>query len=254
VSRQREATRVCKTVLEPLLAAEGFDGAFPFFSRRGKRCVECVSVSVFVRGGVRVQLGSVNLEPRRTARALEQLLASHPPPLDVRTVFLPGSSLIDTAAQVRALEVVMQGLPVRLRGEGRTFWAAHAADVAFRERLRLVSAAVAAFDAKQLAAALASMPKKEAQRCLDAVRVDRWHERSTIERVARLAPVLLEWRAPWMLGALITTSMVLKGQNTFEASSRTRRMKTAMSSSSDSVRLRSCVRVKLEAGSQVFID
>lgn len=202
MSNTAAATKIARSLLEPILLAEGFEGRWPAFHRAAKRWIETVRIDVSVRAGVVVTLGS--LPPRATLgsrTAASDVAASSG--TGARRAELGPRAWIRTPADMRALATKLGATKKRLRDEGAAFWAAHAAESAARERYVRVQEAVATGEPRRLRAALASMSRREAQAALDALHLWKWAEAPTLERLYPLADVVLDWRPPWMLAAAL---------------------------------------------------
>jgi hypothetical protein len=207
---QQQAIRVCNQILSPLFGREGFTGTFPNFHRLGTQCIECFTVSVYVRGGVQIFLGSMplraKLETRTAAQDVKRCLASNSKTTRYETI--PGPR-IGTASELRVLTTQLPKLARTVRAEGKVFWSRHDHDLVFRARFRSLEAAIVAGSASRLTSVLAPLAREDAQELLDVVRVKKWSERPTIVRTYALAPALLAWRPPWMLGGTLAAGAAL---------------------------------------------
>lgn len=203
---QAEAQRVCREVLGPALVSQGFSGAFPSWHRLGRDCVECVGVSVFVRGGVQVALGSTAWRARLDARSPARDASAC-----ARTTTLKGFVPIDSRSHLAALPAALKELARRVSREGAAFWRDHRRELAWRTLLEQISAAVEQGDARRLRALLDGARRKEAQAALDAVRVQQWHRLPGLARLLPLAPVLIAWRPPSLLGAALVVAALREG-------------------------------------------
>jgi hypothetical protein len=198
-------------VLGPLLEAEGFSGAWPYWHRSGREAIECVIGSAMHRGGVQIHLGTVPSRARLDAKSAQADARATQTPTGRYTMVLQLS--IETAAHVRALEGRLRELGETLRrGEGKAFFAAHASDLRFRAQRAEVSAALDAGSVARLRRALAPLSPREAQRLLDAANVPRWHAPGVTAKAFRLFPVLRQHRPPWLLGALACAGGVEAGR------------------------------------------
>jgi len=207
VSNQTAATRVCKDILEPGLRRAGFEGTFPAFHRLGKQSVETVFISIYVRGGVEITLGSVPLRAKLALRTAKSDVASTVP--DARREALKLRAQIFTAADMRALPAKLTKLLAQVKQQGATFWARHDGDLVERQERSTVAAAIESADPRRLKLALAALTKRRAQTILDQHHIHHWHERATILRLYAVAPVLSSWRPPWMLGSVLAAGAAL---------------------------------------------
>jgi hypothetical protein len=211
MSRQREAIKTVARVLEPLLERAGFEGRFPAYHRLGKRCVECLYVAVYVRGGASLYVGAV--PPRttlgRSAASDAKAFMSGSRVPGVQSQMVAGSLLIDTAAQVRALDRALPALFKRALATGRKLWAEYEDIQSARARDEAVVVAIGSGSAARLTEVLAGMSRKEAQEALDGAGIRRSDEPATIARCYGLAPALAPFRPPWMLGAILATGAAL---------------------------------------------